>query len=38
MRWCWNWPVGRRSTVGVVGSGRGGLSGWMPSLRRGGAG
>lgn len=36
MRWCWNWLVERRSIVGVAGSGRGGLGGWMRSLRRGG--
>ena len=38
MDWCWNWLVGRRSIVGVVGSGREGLDGWMRSLRRGGEG
>lgn len=38
MRWCWNWLVGRRSIVGVVGNGQGGLGGWMRSLRQGGGG
>lgn len=27
LRWCWNWPVGRRSIVGVVESARGGPGG-----------